>query len=180
MERIADLLSEKLYLNAKIKINEMDYIAFALEVVFSHIISFGTILLMGFIINKNIESIVFIFMFVLFRTLNSAYHAKTFFQCFILTVGSFLLSILTSYIIHTEFQIQFIVFLCTLNIIMVLLNYSYNQSLNLNYLLLMIVLNMAVIFVLPILDNTTLIFIEMIATILIISTISVDKTSEIA
>ncbi len=180
MERFADWLSEKLYLNGKIKIEEMDDIAFALEVVISHIISFGTILLIGFILNKNIESAIFIFMFGLFRTLNNTYHAKTFFQCFILTVGSFLLSMLTSYIIHIEFQMQFIVFLCTLNIVMILVNYSYNQSVFLKYSLLMIVLNMAVIFVLPIFENTILIFVEMISAILIISTISVDKTSEIA
>ena len=104
MERFADWLSEKLYLNGKIKIEEMDDIAFALEVVISHIISFGTILLIGFILNKNIESAIFIFMFGLFRTLNNTYHAKTFFQCFILTVGSFLLSMLTSYIIHIDYK----------------------------------------------------------------------------
>ena len=63
---------------------------------------------------------------------------------------------------------------------MTLLNYSYNQSTNLKYSLLMIILNMAVIIVLPIFGSTTLIFVEMIATILIISTILEDKTSEIA
>lgn len=172
MERFADWLSEKLYLRGQIEIDQLDDISFALEVVFSHVISFGTVLLIGFIFNKNVEILIFIFMFGIFRTLNDRYHAKTFLKCFVLTVGSFLVSVFSSEIIIPELQNQFIIFLSLLNIILVIFsNNTHKKPIIMKYVVLMTILNLVIIACIPIIDKTLLVYIAVIAMILTISSI---------
>ena len=172
MKQFADWLSEKLYLGGRIRVEEMDDISFALEVVLSHIISFGTILLIGVIFDKSIETLIFVFMFGLFRTLNNRYHAETFLQCFLLTVGSLLVSLFISEIILSQFQTQFIILLSILNIILVVFsNSAYKHTISMEYIVLMIALNVVVVACIAIIDKRLLIYIETVALILIISTV---------
>lgn len=176
MERFSNWLSEKMYLGAQIKAEERDDVCFALEVILSHLLTFGTILLIGLTYEKGFETLIFVFLFALFRTLDDSYHAKTFFRCFVLTVGSFLISFLISEIIIFEFQNKFIILMSILNIILVVSsNHFYKHHMAIKYRFLMILLNVAIVACLPIVNKALLIYIELVALMLIISTLFYKK-----
>lgn len=94
MEKISELLSIWLIMKKYGLETDKNKLQFAIEVVLNNLLSFLVIIILGILINEIIITIVYIFIFVMFRSLRDRYHATTFVNCFILTLGCYFLCIL--------------------------------------------------------------------------------------
>ena len=73
---------------------------YGIELLLSFIISVSLILVIGSLMNKLIETLIFLFLFISIRQMTGGYHAKSYFRCQIVTVGTFLLVLLAAHFLH--------------------------------------------------------------------------------
>lgn len=103
MEQYTEALSRLLVDKGHIESKDFYRIYFALEVVFSNVISFLVVVILGILFNAVIELIGFIIVFIGFRLMNDRYHAKTFWRCLWMTTATFLGPVSLSripYVVH--------------------------------------------------------------------------------
>ncbi len=74
---------------------QIDDLTFGLEVILSNLLSLITIAIVGFMIGAPLKTILFLIVFIIFRTICDRYHAETFLACYILTFCSFFYSFVT-------------------------------------------------------------------------------------
>lgn len=101
--------------NAEVIPNEQKYLDFyryGLEITISTILNFVLVLLIGIVTQHLIESVVFLFTFILLRVFSGGYHANTYFRCNLLMCCSFLVSVLIyDFILKYAFTLNKISFL---------------------------------------------------------------------
>lgn len=119
MESFARKISKYLYRRKYINENQIENLRFGIEVVLSNLASLMSIVLLGFILKRTIDAFLFITIFCIARTLRNTYHAPSFLQCYVLTVGSFLLGYAISIIIIPEFYTQFLNYAIGLNLVLI-------------------------------------------------------------
>lgn len=175
-ERMSLLFFKKNY----ITLDQVDDITFALEIVFSNLASFLTILILGIVWNRYIETFLFFAVFIGFRTLRDRYHAPTFLQCYIMTVGSYLLCLGISLLISPKDQALFSFYIIMLNLLLLthfydVINKGETKQDNLLYNSVYILYNF--ICLLFLLFNVThyILFLAMVGTIIIVTTIKRPK-----
>lgn len=134
VEKTAFKLSEYLYGLNYITENEIDGIAFAIEVVLTNLITFSVIIMIGLFCRMYTYTFLFLFIFIVFRTMRDRFHAKTFVQCFFLTVGSFLLCLLMPNMLLNSFQESYVVKVTTINLL-VPFYFNRNKTISLKLLL---------------------------------------------
>lgn len=127
MYRFSAQISLWFYKKEYITLQQVDDITFALEIIFSNLASFLTILLFGITFKFYMETMLFFIVFIGFRTLNDRYHAPTFLRCYILTVGSYLLCLYTSILIPEEKHLILSTQILILNFLFFIL---FNDSIN--------------------------------------------------
>lgn len=118
MESFARKISKYFYRRNYINEHQIEDLRFGIEVVLSNLASLISIVILGFILKRTIDSFLFILIFCIARTLRNTYHAPTFLQCYILTVGSFLLSYAVSIMIIPEFYTPFLNYAIGLNVVL--------------------------------------------------------------
>lgn len=89
MRKISYKFSCWLLYNSYIVESDVGKICFAIEVVLSNALSFGSIIVTGLILKEGPYTLLFLLIFIFFRTLRDRYHANKFYICFFLTVGTF-------------------------------------------------------------------------------------------
>lgn len=128
MENIARRMSIFLYHKKYIIEDQIESLRFGIEVVFSNTLSFLSIITIGLVIGRVVDTIIFISVFCLSRSIRSGYHAPTFLKCYALTVGSYLTSVFLSNIISIDGYFKFSVYTIVLNVIILYLSKSYNND----------------------------------------------------
>lgn len=91
-EILGTKLGEWFFKNHVIQKSQIDDIRFGFESLCSEILEFLVILSYGMFTHRYIETIVYIILFRTLRKFMDGYHAKTIWRCFVLTVGSYLLT----------------------------------------------------------------------------------------
>lgn len=81
---------------------------YGIELLLSFFISVLLILIVGTLMHRFVETLIFLFLFVSIRQMTGGYHAKTYFRCQIVTVGTFLLILLASYHLHPNITLHII------------------------------------------------------------------------
>lgn len=81
---------------------------YGIELLLSFFISVSLILIVGTLTHRFVETLIFLFLFVSIRQMTGGYHAKTYFRCQIVTVGTFLLILLASYHLHPNITLHII------------------------------------------------------------------------
>ncbi len=80
--------------------DSIDVYVYGLELIFSFFASTSVILLIGTILSKIIETLIFLSVFVVLRSFTGGYHAKTYLRCAIVTYSTYLSVIIcSSYIV---------------------------------------------------------------------------------
>ena len=83
-KRIAFLVCEKTDLLP------LEIYVYGFELIISSIIETGALLLVGFLIGKFVETILFLVSFSSIRFFSGGYHANSYFKCFAVTLVSFI------------------------------------------------------------------------------------------
>lgn len=99
-------------LNAEAIPNEQKYLNFykyGLEITISTILNVLLVLLVGIATQHLIESIVFLFTFILLRVYAGGYHANTYFRCNLLMCGSFLTLVLIYDFLSNRISFLFVI-----------------------------------------------------------------------
>lgn len=137
MKNFAIYISNKMASKKWIEQDQKNYFRFAIEVILSHAITFSSIIIIGFILNKFFETIIFLMLFCSLRTYSDGYHAKKFMGCYFLTNLSFIVCVYSPIIYNSYIElIMFFVFI----ILLVLEGYrcvTNKISLNIKYIILM-------------------------------------------
>lgn len=115
MERFSDWLSGRLYAHNQISLNNVNDISFALQVIFSNLLSFGIVVICGVMFQSLRETLIFVLLFAVFRSIDDRYHAKSYLGCLVLTVGSFLITLAISKVLEIHFMGQYILSVALLN-----------------------------------------------------------------
>lgn len=89
MERISEFLSIWLIMRKYSQESDKYKLQFAIEVVLNNLLSFVVIMIFGILLNRIILTFIYVFLFIMFRSLRDRYHASTFLNCFILTIGCY-------------------------------------------------------------------------------------------
>lgn len=121
MERIAKGISHWFLDRGYILEEQEDQLRFGLEVFLSNGFSFLTILLIGFLLHRTLDTFIYVCVFIILRTYDDHYHADTFLKCYLLTVGTYVAALSFSIIILGPFQSQFILLVVLLNLVLLLL-----------------------------------------------------------
>lgn len=87
----------------------LDFYRYGFEITISTILNFLFVLTIGAVTCHFIESIVFLFTFILLRVCTGGYHAGTYFRCNLLMCCSFLSLILIYDLISSKIDIIFII-----------------------------------------------------------------------
>ena len=73
---------------------------YGIEITISSILNIVLVLIIGFIINCVEKSIVFLFLFIVIRSVSGGYHASSYFKCNLLMCSSFLGIVIASKILN--------------------------------------------------------------------------------
>ena len=102
LHTLSNRMATRLANHGIINSESIEVYVYGLELVFSFFFSSVVILLIGILLSKVWETIVFLTIFVLLRSFTGGYHAKTFTRCAIVTFTTYIsvivLSIFVSYI----------------------------------------------------------------------------------
>lgn len=91
---------------------------YGFELVFSFAFSTAIILLIGILLSRLLETVVFLTIFVLLRSFTGGYHAKTFIKCAVVTFSTYLsVIILSMFVSRLPLYIYIICLLIGLSII---------------------------------------------------------------
>lgn len=92
ISKISDYLSYQLYILNKINKDEITDISFSIELLITHFITFLSIVVLGILVNRFENTVLFLLSFILLRKYSNGYHAATFSGCFILTLLTYFIS----------------------------------------------------------------------------------------
>lgn len=115
MNKLSTKISDWLLSKNHITLSQKSDIIFSLEVILSNALSFLSIIVLGFVLHNWNYTIVYLIIFIVFRSLRDRYHASTFLGCYILTVGLFLIYISLVHLIPNEFQQSLTIILTIVN-----------------------------------------------------------------
>jgi hypothetical protein len=115
MNKLSTKISDWLLSKNHITLSQKSDIIFSLEVVLSNALSFLSIIVLGILLDYWNYTIVYLIIFIVFRSLRDRYHARTFLGCYILTVGLFLICISLVHLIPDEFQQSLTIILTIVN-----------------------------------------------------------------
>lgn len=94
ISRLGLKLGEWLSYNGYIGENQVEVVRYAFEIVCSEFTEILFIIIYGIYSSQVVETILYLLFFQFLRHVFQGYHAKTIFRCFILTIGTYLLSML--------------------------------------------------------------------------------------
>jgi hypothetical protein len=123
MKNASIFLAKQLVLKGYVLKNDQDSIRFALEFVFSNLITASFIFMFGILLNRLMEALIFLITFVYFRILKDRFHASTYLACLILTSGFYLACLYVNEIINESLFEHFINYGIILNISIFLFEY---------------------------------------------------------
>lgn len=121
MNKLSTRISDWLLSKNHITLSQKSDIVFSLEVILSNALSFLSIVVIGIVLDNWNYTIVYLIIFIVFRSLRDRYHARTFLGCYILTVGLFLICISLVHLIPDEFQQSLTIILTIINICIILI-----------------------------------------------------------
>lgn len=107
LNRIAISLSKKLVSDGVISENNLDIYVYGFELLFSFLFSVTTILITGCIVNKLLETLAFLVVFILLRSYSGGYHSDTYLKCTIVTMSIYGIVMLFS----TYLQVQLLFYI---------------------------------------------------------------------
>ena len=94
IDQISQAISSSLILRGAINENERDLFSYGAFLIISNAMTLATALLIGFVSHRFVETLVFMFTFVLLRSLTGGYHSKTFVKCYIYFLGIIVIHLL--------------------------------------------------------------------------------------
>lgn len=100
MEKMALYLTDILLKNQIIDIDRKEIYTVGLELMISDIINFLLLLAVGLVTRSLLYSCIYSFMFLSVRRFSGGFHAKTYMRCRIVTIGTYLLILIASKILH--------------------------------------------------------------------------------
>lgn len=103
--RLGIRLGKWLYQKGQIEESQIDVIRYAFEIMCSEFTEILVIVIFGITTNQVLETVLYLIFFQILRQFFQGCHAKTIFRCFVLTTGSYLVSL----IIYTYVDLFFIV-----------------------------------------------------------------------
>lgn len=137
MNKLSTKISDWLLSKNHITLSQKSDIIFSLEVVLSNALSFLSIIVLGFVLDYWNYTLIYLLIFIVFRSLRDRYHARTFLGCYILTVGSFLICISIVHLIPNEFQPSLTIAITIFNscflIFLEMISNSSNKLLDVDY-----------------------------------------------
>ncbi len=181
MRKFSEKISWWFYQREYIQNTQIDDLTFGLEVILSNLLSFITITIVGFMIGDPLKTILFLIVFIIFRTIRDRYHAETFLACYILTLCSFFIPLLLSkYIVFNQ---TFLV----LNLVILngLLLFIFSETLNepkkrqqfINFVTASVVYNLIPLFLLVVNQFDYAIFLSSLGTVVVFTAIKGPKGS---
>lgn len=99
-------LGKWLYRKGQISEDQIDLIRYVFEIICSEVTEIIIILIYGICFHKVIETLLYLAFFHILRKFFQGYHAKTILRCLTLTVGSYLVTLIT-FIYVDPFMITF-------------------------------------------------------------------------
>lgn len=87
---------------------------YGFKVIYSTSVCFISIFILGMLQNKLLQTLVFIFYFILIRSFAGGYHAPTFIGCFFVTNGAYILERFLAEIIVCYICVQWIIFIVSI------------------------------------------------------------------
>lgn len=108
-ERLGTKLGEWLYRQGKVEENQIDLIRFAFEIICSEITETLIIFGYGILSGHFIQTLMYLFFFHTLRHFFQGYHAKTVSRCLVLTVGAYLISMMSFAYVTYEWGELFLV-----------------------------------------------------------------------
>jgi accessory gene regulator B len=81
IELLSNNITDFFYSNNIIEENEKEIISYGLQLIISSIIGISLIFSFGIILNKVVETMIFIVTFIAIRMYSGGYHAKSYFKC---------------------------------------------------------------------------------------------------
>lgn len=117
VERIADRLMLEMVEEHLIDESQKDYYIYEFVMLTEHIITIGTLLLLSVVFHCTIQTILFLIFFFALRKRTGGYHAKTFLQCYIETVGVYLLIVGCSLILSKYVLVWYLLTFASIGVI---------------------------------------------------------------
>lgn len=96
MEDCSRIIAQYLFKKGYLEVNKIEKIRFSLELVFSQIITFSSLLLIGIMISNIFETIQYLLVFIIVKHFTGGFHANTYKGCFSLTLVNFVIVIYAS------------------------------------------------------------------------------------
>ena len=158
MRKTADWIGLWLFKKSYIQEKDIGQISFALEVVINNFVTFSTIALIGFITKNIFYTLLFLFVFIGFRTIRDQYHADTFLKCYTQTIGLYLFCISISHFSSSNYQPLMAVVVTTINVLMLFIyevrikgdvRFLLNDKFIINYLMLCLICYLLVLKSIP-------------------------------
>ena len=97
--KFAKKLSERLVAQGLIESKKINVCIYGLQLLFSSILSTLSILIIGCVLGKIIETLSFLVVFIVLRGFCGGFHAKTYVVCTVVTLGTFCVVLFVSSII---------------------------------------------------------------------------------
>lgn len=137
MENSCRKLAKYLYTKELIEKEDIEDLRFLIELIITQLITFISLFIIGLFFMDFFSVFVICISFVIGRKYLGGYHAKTFSNCYILTILNFIIAILTTKIV---IKIEIFYILGIILSIYLLIRYKYNKIIvyNLGYILLVL------------------------------------------
>lgn len=103
MEKVSELIVSKLLKNKIIISDKQEIYKTGIMLILADIINFFLVLMIGIITKSFLCSIIYLIVFSQVRKFSGGFHAKTFWLCRIVTVGTYVLIVLTSGLISRNY-----------------------------------------------------------------------------
>ena len=85
LNRTATSLAKRLLLHGVITKDSLEVYVYGFELLLSSLFSITVMVIAGFVMNKNLETIAFLVVFIILRSFTGGYHADTYAKCSITT-----------------------------------------------------------------------------------------------
>ena len=89
-----------------------DYYEYVLITLAEHIIAVGTMLIIGMLFNQFIATIIFLVFFLSLRKRTGGYHADKFWQCYLLTIITYIGVVQVAAVFSEKSYIMYVLLLC--------------------------------------------------------------------
>ena len=96
LNKLATKVSSKMLQRGIISEEMLDIYVYGFELVFSFLFSVAVMLFIGIVSHRILHTLIFLLVFVTLRSFTGGYHANTYSVCFIVTISSFVVTLLLS------------------------------------------------------------------------------------